>query len=434
MIGPLAAVLRSQAFRNLHRHRNYRLYVGGQMVSLAGTWMQHVALTWLVLELSRSPIAVGALAFCRFLPFTLFGLVAGVLVDRFDSRRLLAFSQAAAMATSVALAVVVLTGAASLPLVYALAAIGGALLVVEAPSRHTLTFEMVGPRELPNAVALNAGLLNAARVVGPAIAGVLIGVVGVGACFLVNAASFFGVLAALVLMRPADFHPAAKDTTVSIVRGTREGLRHAMRTPDLRRVLGVIAVVGIFGLNFNTLVPLLASDTLRVDSETFGILSASFGLGALAGALLAAAGREARWVHFAAATAVFSVLMLGLAATRDAWLAGLLLACVGAAFSVFTTNAGALLQLGAPERLRGRIVSLYLYAFIGLSPIGALLSGWLTDRGGTSLAFGCAGAAGLAAVAAASIGHARAGRAATRSHSFEGSPPDPVPSIASESA
>ena len=170
----LSIALRRRTFRSLRRHRNYRLFFSGQIVSVAGTWMQNIALAWLVIELSGSPLAVGALAFCRFVPFLLFGLVAGVVIDRFDTRRLLVATQGAAMIVSIALAVVTLAGVATLPVVYALAALGGLVLVFDAPGRQTLTFQMVGQSELQNAVALNSGLFNASRVIGPALAGLLI--------------------------------------------------------------------------------------------------------------------------------------------------------------------------------------------------------------------------------------------------------------------
>ena len=182
----LALALQSRTFRSLRRHHNYRVFFAGQVVSLAGSWMQNVALAWLVLSLSRSPLAVAALLVCRFAPYTLFGLFAGSVVDRVDTRRLVIGTQVAAMVVSLMLAVVTLTGTATLPIVFALATLGGMTLVLDAPGRQSLTFELVGPRELPNAVALNSGLLNASRVIGPAIAGVLIATAGVGACFVVS--------------------------------------------------------------------------------------------------------------------------------------------------------------------------------------------------------------------------------------------------------
>ena len=396
-----AVVLRSRTFRSLRRHHNYRLFFAGQVVSLAGSWMQNVALAWLVLQLSRSPLAVAALIFCRFAPYTLLGVPAGAIVDRLDTRRLVMWTQAAAMLVSIALATMALTDTASLPLVYLLAALGGVTLVLDAPGRQTLTFEMVGPRELQNAVALNSGLLNASRVIGPAIAGVTIASVGIGVCFAVNALSFLAVLAALGLMRTDELHRVEKEPGASVLRGTREGLRFAAATPEIRAVLTVVTLVGLVGFNFNTLVPLLAADTLHVGASTFGLLSAAFGAGAFLGALVTASLRRASWRAFSAGTVGFSVLMLALAPVRDVWVAGVLLAAIGACFTLFAASANALVQLGTPDHLRGRLVSLYLFAFVGLAPFGALLAGWLTSVGGTGLAFGVTGVTGLAAIGVA---------------------------------
>jgi MFS family permease len=396
-----AVVLRSRTFRSLRRHHNYRLFFAGQVVSLAGSWMQNVALAWLVLQLSRSPLAVAALIFCRFAPYTLLGIPAGAIVDRLDTRRLVMWTQAAAMLVSIALAAVGLTGTASLPIVYLLAALGGVTLVLDAPGRQTLTFEMVGPRELPNAVALNSGLLNASRVIGPAIAGVMIATVGIGACFAINALSFLAVLTALALMRTDELHRVEKEPGVTVFRGTREGLRFAASTPEIRAVLVVVTVMGLVGFNFNTLVPLLASDTLHVGAGAFGLLSAAFGAGAFVGALMTASLRRASWRAFSAGSVGFSVLMLALAPVHDVWVAGVLLAAIGACFTLFAASANALVQLGTPDHLRGRLVSLYLFAFVGLAPFGALLAGWLTAVGGTKLAFGVTGVTGLVAIAVA---------------------------------
>jgi MFS family permease len=207
----LAFALRARTFRSLRRHRNYRIFFAGQMVSLAGSWMQNVALAWLVLELSGSPLAIGALAFWRFVPFTVLGLVAGVVTDRIESRKLVMATQASAMAISIALAVITLTGTATLPIVYVLAALGGVALAFDAPGRQSLTFQMVGPRELPNAVALNSGLFNGSRVIGPAIAGLVIAAVGTGLCFVLNAVSFLAVLTALTLVREHELRTVEKD-------------------------------------------------------------------------------------------------------------------------------------------------------------------------------------------------------------------------------
>jgi MFS family permease len=398
----LAIALRGRTFRSLRRHRNYRLFFTGQLISVAGTWMQNIALAWLVIELSSSPLALGALAFCRFLPFFLFSLVAGVVVDRLDTRRLLIATQATAMLVSVFLAVVTLVGVATLPVVYALAALGGLILVFDSPGRQTLTFQMVGPRELPNAVALNSGLFNASRVIGPALAGVMIAAAGVGFCFVVNAVSFLAVLVALKEMRVDELTPVAKNPDTRVFAGIREGVAWSARSPIALTVLVVVTIVSTVGFNFNVLVPLLASQTLHVGAGMFGVLSASFGLGALTGALATASMRSASPRTFAVGAAGFSLAMLALAPVHTPGLALVLLFALGLTFSLFTASANALVQLASPDHLRGRVVSLYLFAFAGLAPIGGLVAGWLADVGGTELAFAVAGISGLAAIAWAS--------------------------------
>ena len=394
----LAFALRARTFRSLRRHRNYRIFFTGQLVSLAGTWMQNVALAWLVIELSGSPLAIGALAFWRFVPFTIFGLVAGVVADRIESRKLVMATQAAAMAVSIALAVVTLTDTATLPLVYVLAALGGIALAFDAPGRQSLTFQMVGPRELPNAVALNSGLFNGSRVIGPAIAGIVIAAVGTGLCFVLNAVSFLAVLSALAIVRAEELYPVAKDRSATIVGGLRRAASFAWNEPQLRLILSVVTVVSTVGFNFHVLVPLLAADTLHVGPEGFGLLSATFGLGALVGALATATFRQASWRMFSIGTASFGVLVLLLAPVQNAYLAGLVLFGIGVSFTLFTANANSLVQLTAPDHLRGRLIGLYLFAFLGLAPIGGLFAGWLADVGGTSLAFAVAGLTALATI------------------------------------
>ena len=404
----IAFALRTRTFRSLRRHRNYRIFFTGQLVSLAGTWMQNVALAWLVLELSGSPLAVGALAFWRFVPFTIFGLVAGVVADRIESRKLVMATQAAAMAVSIALAVVTLTGTATLPIVYVLAALGGIALAFDAPGRQSLTFQLVGRRELPNAVALNTGLFNGSRIVGPAIAGLIIAAAGTGICFVLNAVSFLAVLTALALVRDEELYTVEKDPSARVVDGVRRAIAFAWNDADLRLILAVVTVVATVGFNFHVLVPLLAADTLHVGPEGFGLLSASFGFGALVGALTTASFRGASWRMFAIGTTAFGVLALLLAPVQNAVLAGVLLFAIGTSFTLFTANANALVQLGAPDYLRGRLIGLYLFAFLGLAPIGGLFAGWLADLGGTTLAFAVAGLTALVAIGVASASRARA--------------------------
>jgi len=395
--------LPSRLFVSLRRHRNYRLYFAGQVVSLTGTWMQNVALAWYVVELTHSPVAVGVLAFCRFFPFTVFGLFAGVVADRFDNRRLMMATQAAAMAVSIALTVIALSGVEEVWLAYVLAGLGGTALVFDAPGRHALTFQLVGRDELPNAVALNSSLFNASRVIGPSIAGVVIAAVGVGACFAVNAVSFLAVLAALAAMRAEALFPIERAERPTVLRGVREGLAYAWGSPRLRLVLAITLVVATVGFNFHVLVPVLVDKTLDAGPSVFGLLSAAFGLGAVVGALVAAALGRASWKALIAGLTLFSSALLVLAPQTTTGAAGVLLFLIGIGFTVWMANAQSILQLAAPDYLRGRIVSLFLFCFGGFAPLGSLLAGWLSDVGGTELAFLVAGvaAAGMTLVAAA---------------------------------
>ncbi len=394
--------LNRRTFASLRRHRNYRLFFAGHVISVTGSWMQNIGLAWLVIELTHSPVAVGGLAFARFLPFTVLGLFAGVITDRLDYRRLVITTQAASMSVSALLTVLVFTDRATLPVVYALAGLLGTALVFDAPGRHALTFQMVGRDELANAVALNASLFNASRVIGPAVAGVVIAWVGVGACFLINTVSFLAMLASLLAMRTADLFPVEQaEERPEIIRGALEGIRYAWRAPEVRLVLAIVTVISTVGFNFHVVLPLLASQTLKTGPEVFGILSACFGAGALAGALLAAGFGRASWKLLVTGVAGFSLSMLALAPLTTVWAAAALLFAVGVSFTLWTSNANAILQLGAPDHLRGRVVGLYLFAFAGLAPVGGLLAGWLTEVGGTELAFLVGGATGLAMAAVA---------------------------------
>ncbi|MBA2474408.1 MAG: MFS transporter [Actinobacteria bacterium] len=408
--------LNARTFSSLRKHRNYRLFFSGQVISLSGTWMQNVALAWLVVELTRSPVAIGVLAFCRFIPFTIFGLLSGVVADRTDNRRLVMGTQTASMVVSISLAVLVLSGAASLWLVYLLAALGGTALVFDAPGRHGLTFQMVGREELPNAVALNASLFNASRVVGPAIAGVVIATVGVGPCFVLNALSFFAVLAGLACMRRSELFPLvpAETAAPSVLGSVREGLGFVRRSRPVRLVLGITAVVSTVGFNFHVLVPVLAADTLHAGPRTFGILSACFGLGALGGALLTASLGRASWKSLVLGAGGFSLTLLVLAPQGTVLASALLLFATGVCFTLWTSNSQSILQLTAPDHLRGRVLSLYLFAFAGLAPLGGLLAGWLAAVGGTELAFLVAGVTGLVMTAYTAAELRRGGLPAAR--------------------
>jgi MFS family permease len=393
--------LNSRTFSSLRKHRNYRLFFSGQIVSVTGTWMQDTALPWLILALTHSPVYVGLLVFARYAPFMLFGLHSGVLADRFDNRRTVIVTQTSSLLVAVGLAALAFSGMDAVWPYFLLAFLGGAALVFDAPNRHALTFQLVGRDELPNAVALNSSLFNAGRVVGPAVGGVLIAAVGVGWCFAINACSFLAVLAGLLLMRPSELYQLQERASGKAGAAIREGLRYVWRTPEVLLVLAITTAVATTGFNFRVLLPVLASKTLHASALVFGVLFASFGAGALLGALAAAARSRASWRAVVLGAAGFSGAMLLLAPVRNDALAALLLLVIGFCFSTWTATSQSILQLTAPDRLRGRVLSLYLFVFAGLSPVGGLLAGLLADVGGTKLAFSVAGLAGLAATALA---------------------------------
>jgi MFS family permease len=362
--------------------------------------MQNVAQAWYVIQLTHSPLAVGVLAVCQFGPYGLFGLLGGTIADRLNQRRLLIATQIAFLLSATALAVLALTSHGAVWEIYLLAAVNGCVLVLDTPVRQSFTIQMVGRAELPNAIALNSSLFNASRIVGPAVAGTLIAVAGVGICFLFNAASFVAVIAALLLMREAELFPVGRDELRrSVLRGAAEGLTFAWRSPPIRIVLLMMLAISTIGINFNVLLPVLTSRTLLSGPEVFGILSAVFGLGALGGALTSASlGRASARVLLGGAVA-FSIAELILAPLHTTWAVAAMLLVTGFAFSLFTSQSNAVLQLTVPDRLRGRILGLYGYVFFGTAPLGGLLAGWLADVGGTQLAFLVAGAVGVAAAA-----------------------------------
>jgi MFS family permease len=402
-----------RTFMSLRRHYNYRLYFFGQVVSISGTWMQSVAQAWFVVQYTHSPLAVGILAVCQFGPYGLFGLFGGAVADRIDQRKVLMGTQAAFMVTAGLLAGLTLSGHATVWEIYVLAGVTGMITVLDTPVRQAFTIQMVGRDELPNAVALNSSLFNASRIVGPAIAGGLIAVAGVGICFLINALSYLAVLAALWLMRVHHLFPVRRDERhQNLLRGSLEGLKFAWSRPVIRSVLVMMLVIATISINFNVLLPVLASRTLDSGPEIFGILSALFGFGALVGALFSASlGRASRHTMLVGA-AVFSVSEIGLAPLHVAWAAGLALVVTGIAFTLYSSQANATLQLAVTDQMRGRVLGIYGYVFFGTAPLGGLLAGWLAQEGGTQLAFLVAG---LVGVAATIYGWADTGRAARAS-------------------
>ena len=389
-------------FRSL-RVRNYRLFAAGQVVSLSGTWAQRVAQSWLVLELSdNSGLALGLATALQFLPVVLFGLYGGVLADRYDKRRLLVGAQAAMGILALLLAVLDLSGVVALWHVFALAVALGLASAVDTPVRQAFVVEMVGPDDLPNAISLNSATFNAARLVGPALAGVAIAAVGTGWVFLVNALSYVAVLACLRAMRAGDLHP-----TTRLVRAKgqlREGLSYVRSRPDLWVPMVLVFVLGTFGLNFQITLALVVKEVFGRGAGAYGLLSSTLALGSLLGALLSArrAGPPRQRTLFAAVLA-FGLLevLVGVAPTYEVM--ALLLVPTGIAVLTVTTTANAIVQLGTGAQMRGRVMALYVLVFLGGTPVGAPLVGALAE------AFGARSSIVLGGVVTALSGLAAAG-------------------------
>jgi MFS family permease len=292
--------------------------------------------------------------------------------------------------------VIALAGVARPWHVYVIAALMGLVQVLDAPSRQQLTFRMVGPLELPNAISLNSGVFNGARIFGPALGGVIIAAAGAGVCFAVNAASYIAVLAGLLMMRPQEFHAVerrARPRTLYV--GLKEGISFARNHEQIRLMLMLTFVVSTFCLNFNVLLPVLAKHTLHSGPQVFGLLSAVFGVGALIGALVSAHVSRATVGTTAVGSAGFALCELLISPLRSIALIALLLFLGGVFFTTWSSNSSSLIQLAAPDHLRGRLIGIYFFAFAGTGTLGGIMSGWLTALGGTELSFAVAGVAGL---------------------------------------
>ncbi len=389
-------------FRSL-RNRNYRLYFWGQTVSVSGTWMQGIAQAWLVLQLTGSGTVLGLTTALQFLPILLGGPLAGVIADRVDKRRLLLVTQSTAALLAVALGLLTATGVVTLWMVLALAFAFGCVVAVDNPTRQSFVLEMVEPADVANAVTLNTVVINAARVIGPAVGGLLIAGVGIAVCFLLNGLSYLAVLAALVAMRPAEL---TRQRPASRGRGQlREGLRYVWATPDLRVPLLVMAVVGMLAYEFHVVLPLLAREVFGGGARTYGIMSSMMGVGAVVGGLATARRSAPTPRTLVRATVVFGGVVLALAAAPTLGVALAVLLVTGAASIVFIATANATLQLRAAPAMRGRVMALWGVAFLGTTPIGGPLVGWVGESYGPRWGLVLGGVAALlsAAFAARSL-------------------------------
>jgi MFS family permease len=378
------------------RVRNFRLFATGQVISNTGTWMQRVAQDWLVLELTHnSGSAIGITSGLQFLPLLLFSLWGGMIADRYPKRRVLMVTQAAMGALALVLGVLALTGVVTIWEVYLLAFGLGLATVVDNPTRQSFAVEMVGRGELRNAIALNSAVFNLARITGPAMAGLVISLVGTPIAFFLNAASYLAVLTSLRLMRESELHPADR---VARARGQlREGLAYVRSRPDLLMTMMLVLFIATFGMNFTVTTALMSRSVFHTDAGRFGVASAIFALGALIGALVAAR-RSVSSMRLLFGTAlVFGVLevLTGLMPTFWAFL--ILLVPTGMAVISFSTAANATTQLSVAPEMRGRVMGIYMLVFLGGAPIGAPLAGWVAQLFGPRMSLIAGGAISVVA-------------------------------------
>ena len=370
-----------QTFSSL-RIRNFRLFFVAQLISVSGTWMQAVAQAWLVLHLTGSGVDLGIVVGLQFLPMLLLGPFGGLVADRADKRSLLFATQSAGALLALVLGALVVTDTVVLWHVYLLAGLLGVVNLFDNPARQTFMIEMVGRDDLPNAVSLNASVMNASRVVGPAIGGVIITVFGLGICFFVNAASYVAVIVGLAMMRTSELHPTEP---VARARGqVREGFRYVWATPALRNVLLAVSLIGIFAYNFTVTLALLAKVTFHGGAGAYAVLTSCMGAGAVIGGLLAAHRARPTPRLLQVLALIFGGLLAALALAPTLLAADLLIVLMGAASIGFIATANATLQLTCDPTMRGRVMALYAMAFLGTTPIGAPLVGaiaqWTNPR------------------------------------------------------
>jgi MFS family permease len=368
-------------------HRNYRLFLGGQFISLCGTWMQTVAHGWLVLTLTNSPLAVGLVSMLGSMPILLFTLYGGIVADRVDKHRLIVVLQCLMLLEAVALGVLVATHAVTVAWVIGLAVFFGLLTAFEVPARQAFVAEMVGKGQLMNAIALNSSAFNVARVVGPAVAGVTLAAFGPAACFFVNAASYLAVIVGLLRMRREE--QPRSEVPVDLMISFREGLRYVWHNRWPRALVILTTIFTVFGYPFMTMLPVYARDVLGTGAGGYGAVVASVGAGAAAGALfLAGFGRPRRQTRVAlGSAALFGLVLAASASARTFVPAVALFTLAGLTMALHGIAANTLLQREAPAHLRGRVMSFYAFAVLGLAPLGSLQVGWVSERFGVAVAF-----------------------------------------------
>jgi MFS family permease len=388
----------SRFWRSL-RHRNYRLYLAGQLVSVCGTWMQQVALSWLVYRLTGSATLLGVVGFASQIPIFVLGPVGGVISDRYSCHRVAVWSQCAALTQALLLALLTLMGWIQPTHIIVLGVALGLVYAFDMPARQALVHQLVEPEDLANAVALNSSMINAARIVGPALAGIVVAKFGEGICFLINAVSYVAVIAALLTMKLPE-RPAAAGQAVSIARSLIEGGRYALATTPIRDLLVLLGVVGFMGMPYMTLMPVFAAHAHKSGADALGLMFGAVGLGALIGALFLAQRKNIIGLGrvIVVATLVFGFGLIVFTFSHPFWLSLLILVTVGCGWMVLIAACNTALQTLADNDMRGRVMSLFSMMLVGMAPFGSLLAGWAADQVGAPLVI--AGGGGFCAVAA----------------------------------
>ncbi|HVB37007.1 MAG TPA: MFS transporter [Vicinamibacterales bacterium] len=391
---PLPVLVRAFA------HRNYRLYFFGQFVSVTGTWMQAIAQAWLVYRLTGSAVQLGLVSFAGQIPVFLLSPIGGAVADRYSRHRAVITTQTSAMLLALILAGLTLGGIVRVWEIFVLAALLGVVNAFDIPARQAFLVEMVGREDLMNAIALNSSLVNAARVVGPAVAGLLVAAIGEGWCFFVNGISYVAVLGCLLAMRLPP--RAAPGRGHSATRAIIEGFGFVWRTGPIRALLVLLGIVSLTALPYSVLMPVFADRVLHGGADTLGLLMGASGFGALIGALSLAARRGVRglgrWV--AVASLAFGLLLGLFAVSRTLWLAMVLMVPIGAAMMIEMSASNTLIQAMVPDALRGRVMAVYSMMFMGMAPFGSLVAGVIAERFGSPWALaagglGCAVSAGV---------------------------------------
>lgn len=369
-----------EGFRSLGV-RNYRLYWIGQLISISGTWMQTTAQAWVVYSLTNSPMALGTVTTLQFLPIMLLSLFGGVLADRVPKRQVVLITQIASLIQASLFGLMVAIGLIQVWHIYILALVQGIINAIDNPVRQAFAAELVSREDRANAIALNSMLFNGARVIGPALAGILIAKTGAATALFLNAASFLAIIVAVIMMDPASFFTAPfVQQRESPLQQLAEGLRYTWQTPTVLIVMIIVGFIGTFGYNFSVVLPLLGGFVLHTDAVGFGALSAALGIGSSLGALSAAFFQRVslRWLMIGSAG--FSIFLGAVAVSTQMWLSEILLVILGFFGVMFSTNAATLIQTTVADRLRGRVTSLYFLLFAGSTPIGAYLIGTLSSR------------------------------------------------------